>query len=254
MAEVGTEAVNETTRTENIGLFQFLLNSVFQSKEQPMHRLDESASVSIETAMVEEPIDTAQKMAVDIVVEDDESDKDNAGSQTEKDSDMKDESGDTKDDGRDDGVPDEVWAELELAKETERQRLDDLRRQQVAYEQFLRELEAKEQEARRKHEEELERIRKELEHEERERALREAFEAEQRRKQQEEMDRKLREQEEPRRLEELRHKEEIQRRLQRINPCPMGFSWFRQGSGWRCGGGSHFVLDEELRKRFMTDL
>lgn len=25
--------------------------------------------------------------------------------------------------------------------------------------------------------------------------------------------------------------------------CPMGFSWYRQGSGWRCTGGSHFVAD-----------
>ena len=34
-------------------------------------------------------------------------------------------------------------------------------------------------------------------------------------------------------------------RLRTMGPCPQGFAWFRQGNGWRCGGGSHFVYDDD---------
>lgn len=27
--------------------------------------------------------------------------------------------------------------------------------------------------------------------------------------------------------------------------CPAGYSWYRTGKGWRCGGGSHFVPDSD---------
>ena len=37
----------------------------------------------------------------------------------------------------------------------------------------------------------------------------------------------------------------IMDRLRSQGPCPAGFSWFRQGNGWRCGGGSHFVYDDD---------
>ena len=30
-----------------------------------------------------------------------------------------------------------------------------------------------------------------------------------------------------------------------MGPCPAGFAWFREGNGWRCGGGSHFVHDDD---------
>ena len=36
-----------------------------------------------------------------------------------------------------------------------------------------------------------------------------------------------------------------QERLQTMGPCPAGFAWFREGNGWRCGGGSHFVYDDD---------
>ena len=53
------------------------------------------------------------------------------------------------------------------------------------------------------------------------------------------------------RLEELRRKQEEHRRvqeaLQRCRACPMGFSWYQCGGGWRCTGGSHFMSDEQLR-------
>ena len=34
-------------------------------------------------------------------------------------------------------------------------------------------------------------------------------------------------------------------RLRAMGPCPHGFTWFRQGNGWRCGGGQHFVYDDD---------
>jgi len=38
---------------------------------------------------------------------------------------------------------------------------------------------------------------------------------------------------------------QIMERLRTMGPCPAGYSWFRQGNGWRCGGGSHFVYDDD---------
>ena len=39
--------------------------------------------------------------------------------------------------------------------------------------------------------------------------------------------------------------EDIVQRLREMGPCPMGFAWHREGSGWRCGGGSHFVRSRD---------
>lgn len=39
--------------------------------------------------------------------------------------------------------------------------------------------------------------------------------------------------------------EDIVQRLREMGPCPMGFAWHREGGGWRCGGGSHFVHDDD---------
>ncbi len=41
-------------------------------------------------------------------------------------------------------------------------------------------------------------------------------------------------------------------RLRQLNNCPAGFNWFKVGGGWRCGGGSHFVTDEQLGRQFTT--
>jgi hypothetical protein len=41
-------------------------------------------------------------------------------------------------------------------------------------------------------------------------------------------------------------------RVQAIGKCPMGFTWHKEGAGWRCGGGSHFVTDDDL-KQFMIE-
>ena len=45
--------------------------------------------------------------------------------------------------------------------------------------------------------------------------------------------------------EELDREAWILDRLRSMGPCPAGFAWFRQGNGWRCGGGSHFVYDDD---------
>ena len=62
--------------------------------------------------------------------------------------------------------------------------------------------------------------------------------------------RRQREEAEERRRQEERMKQAIREKLRQISPCPAGFNWHKVGSGWRCGGGSHFVSDAELNKRF----
>jgi len=149
---------------------------------------------------------------------------------------------------RDEGVPDEIWAELEAAKE----HIRELEGQQQEYLDFCLQHEREKEEAACKHEEELKRIRQHLDHEEHERALQEAEEVERQRRLAVEKERQRREEEDRRRMEELRKREEIQHHLHQIRPCPMGFSWYRQGCGWRCGGGTHFVSDAELKRNFAS--
>ena len=48
-------------------------------------------------------------------------------------------------------------------------------------------------------------------------------------------------------IEEERKRQEL---IREICPCPAGYQWFQVGGGWRCGGGSHFVSNEMLEKRF----
>ena len=47
-------------------------------------------------------------------------------------------------------------------------------------------------------------------------------------------------------LERERKRMEVKRKLASIGLCPAGYVWHRQGSGFRCGGGSHFVSFNEL--------
>ena len=61
---------------------------------------------------------------------------------------------------------------------------------------------------------------------------------------------------EMRRLEEEgRQEERRQREMKRDRQlealrlsglCPMGYSWHRQGEGWRCAGGSHYMSDDSI--------
>jgi len=52
------------------------------------------------------------------------------------------------------------------------------------------------------------------------------------------------------REEEEGKEAKIMERLRTMGPCPAGFAWFRQGNGWRCGGGSHFVYDDDPILKF----
>jgi hypothetical protein len=50
-----------------------------------------------------------------------------------------------------------------------------------------------------------------------------------------------------RELERNRVEEMAQVKLKEMGVCPVGFRWIKQGHGYRCGGGSHFVSDAQLR-------
>ncbi|KAJ1414978.1 P-loop containing nucleoside triphosphate hydrolase protein [Ochromonadaceae sp. CCMP2298] len=52
-------------------------------------------------------------------------------------------------------------------------------------------------------------------------------------------------QEEERAAVQARHEAHMAR-LRRIGNCVQGFSWHREGSGWRCAGGGHYCSDADL--------
>ena len=58
-------------------------------------------------------------------------------------------------------------------------------------------------------------------------------------------------------LEEAQQKQteeeqQVQESVQAIGKCPMGFAWHKEGAGWRCGGGSHFVSDYDIENYMYT--
>ncbi|TMW56633.1 hypothetical protein Poli38472_006643 [Pythium oligandrum] len=68
--------------------------------------------------------------------------------------------------------------------------------------------------------------------------------------------RDMKDAEDRRKRDEARRKLEkeraMQTKLRKLCLCPAGFQWHRCGGGWRCGGGSHFVSNEELERKFMV--
>ncbi|KAK3983876.1 cbxX protein [Cladorrhinum sp. PSN332] len=44
----------------------------------------------------------------------------------------------------------------------------------------------------------------------------------------------------------LAKQKETRRQLQAMGRCVNGYLWYQVGGGWRCGGGAHFVHDDEL--------
>jgi hypothetical protein len=54
------------------------------------------------------------------------------------------------------------------------------------------------------------------------------------------------EQEKERSLREENEKRQLNEKLRRAGNCPKGFSWTREGNGYRCGGGDHYVSDGQL--------
>lgn len=150
---------------------------------------------------------------------------------------------------RDAGVSDAVWNQLQAdikaeedakrkAAEEERrlqQELQKAEKQKQAAQARAAALEramaaAKDNLARAEIERQLEEARR---REAEVRAARERAAAELRRKQQEEAEKK-------------RMAEEMQRRLDYMGLCPAGFQWIRQGDGYRCAGGSHFMSHSQL--------
>ncbi|KAK8123367.1 hypothetical protein PG999_003285 [Apiospora kogelbergensis] len=49
--------------------------------------------------------------------------------------------------------------------------------------------------------------------------------------------------------EDRKRKEEeaFKTKLKQMGVCPMGYSWIKQDSGYRCAGGSHFVTEEAMK-------
>lgn len=50
-------------------------------------------------------------------------------------------------------------------------------------------------------------------------------------------------------LEDERRREaeaEAKRKLEALGLCPVGYEWIRQAGGYRCAGGSHFLVDDAL--------
>ncbi|KAE8823376.1 hypothetical protein HRS9139_09785 [Pyrenophora teres f. teres] len=128
---------------------------------------------------------------------------------------------------RDPGVSDEIWEQLErdkhamVAKEREFRRLQEQKRQEEEdIKAMIRaEKAAADEEERRKREQA--RIAAELE--------------------------KRRRDEELAAIERERQKEmERQKKLRRLGPCPMGYHWIKQSSGYRCAGGSHTLNDSYI--------
>lgn len=48
---------------------------------------------------------------------------------------------------------------------------------------------------------------------------------------------------------DINDEKKIQNALQAMGRCVAGYCWTRQGEGYRCEGGSHFVSDKELSER-----
>ncbi|XP_065661931.1 uncharacterized protein LOC100206283 isoform X3 [Hydra vulgaris] len=144
------------------------------------------------------------------------------------------------DDIRDPGVPDEIWKQLQVAKlakkeeeKMKEEKAAEEKRFQEEQEKLLNEL--------------LRELQEEREEEKRQQMLREL-------EKKREEERKRREAEEKRLNEERQKAKDVENAIRKLCPCPAGYSWYKQGGGWRCGGGSHFVSDEQLQRQFTTSV
>ncbi|KAL6872438.1 P-loop containing nucleoside triphosphate hydrolase protein [Trichoderma longibrachiatum] len=132
---------------------------------------------------------------------------------------------------RDAGVSDEIWEQLQKDKEaaarqeTQYRDLQEARKNaEAARKKILKEL-LKEEEIKEEERRKLEEARKKAE-EAREKILRQLVEQEERRK------------------EEVRK----QAKIRALGICPAGFNWIKQGDGYRCAGGSHFLTNAVVDK------
>lgn len=51
--------------------------------------------------------------------------------------------------------------------------------------------------------------------------------------------------------EKISKEEKIQKSLQKMGRCVYGYTWIRDGDGYRCEGGSHFVSESELFEKML---
>ncbi|KAL1691007.1 P-loop containing nucleoside triphosphate hydrolase protein [Schizophyllum commune] len=145
---------------------------------------------------------------------------------------------------RDAGVSDEIWKQLQAAREARhqedlankaaRKKLEQqLRKAQKAEQdrkEQLRQLEAKAA-ADRREQQRVQELRRKLQ----------AAKAEEERK------RKALDEQKKKEQEEKRKREQAFQKLRRMGVCVQGYQWIRMGAGYRCAGGSHWVSDAQLQ-------
>ncbi|KAL4949890.1 P-loop containing nucleoside triphosphate hydrolase protein [Aspergillus filifer] len=134
---------------------------------------------------------------------------------------------------RDQGVPDAIWAQLQgdkKAAEKAEKEYQSLLNEERAVQKELMDLppvpdkapDDADDEAKRRHEQRrLENLAKRAKLKE----LRRKREAEEKARRQE---------------------QKIQQKLRHMGVCPVGYAWIKQGSGYRCAGGSHFISNGQL--------
>ena len=144
---------------------------------------------------------------------------------------------------RDDGVSDAVWEQLQLDKEAAERHAEAQKAQIAEQEEALRAAEEKEKQALQDWIERC-RIKEKAESDEQKRMVEEARLKEQnariaREKARLEMER----------LKALEREEQrVQQKLRRIGKCVAGYNWIKQGNGYRCSAGGHYVSDAELAR------
>jgi hypothetical protein len=200
------------------------------SFSRPVQSLDDFQSVP----RISSSTSTAMKTAAPAPKEDDETPKTS-------------EPLETPDEGRDVGVSDAVWQQLQKDKREAELQIQRAAQKIQEQEEVQRLAEKAEKEAE-KAAEELQEIQAKNEAEAlellrlREEARIRKMEAKAERERiQRELERRKQEEEERRKKEEL-----AQSRLRQMGVCVAGFRWIKQGGGYSCAGGSHWVDDSQL--------
>lgn len=142
---------------------------------------------------------------------------------------------------RDDGVSDAVWHQLQMDKQAAERHAKDQKARMAEEEEALRAAEEKEKQA---IQECIARSRIKAETDEQKRKLEEA-----RIKKQNARVAREKARIEMERLQALERAEQrVQQKLRRIGKCVAGFDWIKQGNGYRCSAGGHYVSDAELAR------
>ncbi|KAJ2983613.1 hypothetical protein NUW58_g6220 [Xylaria curta] len=149
---------------------------------------------------------------------------------------------------RDPGVSNEVWQQLQRdiaegkALEQAREAFiaaqeREYEAQRAAEEARRKELQRLEEEKRKADEKRRQEIEEQLRKEKQqlEAALKAKREAEERQRKAQEEEQKMKRQEAA-----------VQKKIRDMGICPQGFRWIRQGGGYRCAGGAHYLSDYQL--------